>query len=132
MRPESNHCNSAPNSVLAFMIGFLFICPAIPACAQDNDRQLEFFETKIRPVLSKHCAECHSTDSKDVKGNLRLDSAAAMLRGGDSGAVLVKGNPEESLLIEALRYDGLEMPPEGRLPDHVGLRLPEPPLLGYH
>ena len=64
---------------------------------------IEFFEKKIRPVLVEHCYECHSADSKDVKGGLLLDSRMATRNGGESGAAVVPGKPGESLLLEALR-----------------------------
>lgn len=83
--------------------------------AADDAAKLEFFESKIRPMLIKHCYECHSAESKEIKGNLRVDSAAGLLKGGDSGPAIVPGKPDESPLIEALRYDGFEMPPAGRL-----------------
>ncbi len=81
--------------------------------------KLEFFEARIRPVLIKHCYECHSAKSEEIKGNLLVDSAAGLLQGGDSGPAIVAGKPNESPLIEALRYDGVEMPPAGRLPPNV-------------
>ena len=77
--------------------------------------QVEFFEAKIRPVLVGRCYECHSAKKADPDAGLRLDSAPAVLRGGDSGPVLVPGKPEESLLVEALRYESYEMPPDGKL-----------------
>lgn len=89
------------------------------AAADEPDRQLAFFEAKIRPVLIEHCYSCHAAESESVKGGLRLDSAAAMLSGGDSGPSLIKGKPDDSLLMAALRYDGLEMPPAGKLPEAI-------------
>ncbi len=83
--------------------------------AEDGD----FFERKIRPVLVKHCYECHSEKADVVQGDLRLDHRQAMMRGGDSGAAIVPGKPAESLLVAALRYEGLEMPPAGKLDDRV-------------
>ncbi|NQV28923.1 MAG: DUF1549 domain-containing protein [Rhodopirellula sp.] len=76
---------------------------------------LEFFEKDVRPLLVKHCYECHAKD--DVDGGLNLDSQAGVLKGGDSGAVVVAGDPDKSLLIEAVRYQNrdLQMPPKGRL-----------------
>lgn len=91
--------------------------PAFTLSADDEERQ--FFEQKIRPVLVEHCYSCHSNqavDAKKLKGELLLDSAAGLAAGGESGAVLVKGNSAESLLIKALKYDGIEMPPSGKLP----------------
>ena len=81
--------------------------------------QLEFFEAKIRPVLVQHCYECHSSDSKNVKGGLLLDTRAATLKGGDSGPAVVAKNVEDSLLISALKHESLEMPPKRKLPDAV-------------
>src|SRR5216110_769942 len=74
----------------------------------------EFFESKVRPVLAAHCLECHGTEKP--KGGLRLDGRDAMLKGGEGGPVVVPGKPEESPLIEAIRYDGgVQMPPKGML-----------------
>ena len=80
---------------------------------------LEFFETRIRPVLVRHCYECHSSASGEVKGGLRLDDRDGLQAGGDSGAVVVAGKPDESELLKALRYETVEMPPAGKLPDEV-------------
>ena len=80
---------------------------------------VEFFEARIRPVLVKHCYQCHAADSETVQGGLRLDTAHAIRMGGDSGSAIDIESPQESLLLSALRYEGLEMPPAGRLPDHV-------------
>jgi hypothetical protein len=84
---------------------------------------LQFFEQKIRPVLVEHCYKCHSAqarDDKKLQGDLYLDSAAGALAGGESGnPALVKGKSAESLLIKALKFDGLEMPPSGKLSDEI-------------
>lgn len=79
----------------------------------------EFFEQKIRPVLVKHCYECHSAKSKNVKGGLLLDSRAAVLAGGESGLIVVPRKIEDSPILDALRYESFEMPPAGKLPDRV-------------
>jgi hypothetical protein len=89
-------------------------------CADDvTPAGVVFFEKKIRPVLVKHCYACHSAAAKSVKGKLRLDSREASRRGGESGPAVVPKNVRESLLIDAIRYDGLEMPPKGKLPAAV-------------
>jgi len=80
---------------------------------------LKFFETKIRPVLVKHCYECHAADSKELGGKLRLDSREAILKGGESGSALIEGKPNASLIVQAMRYDGVEMPPDQPLPENV-------------
>ena len=84
-----------------------------------TQEQLDFFENRIRPVLIEHCFECHSDDAKTPKGGLRLDSRAAVLQGGDSGAAVVPGHAEQSILIEAVRYESLKMPPQGKLPEAI-------------
>ena len=86
---------------------------AAPADAAD----LAFFESKIRPLLIEHCYSCHSGDAKMIEGGLRVDGRERLLRGGDSGAAIVPGNAEESLLIKAIRYQAVEMPPQGKLAD---------------
>ena len=83
------------------------------------DERLDFFETKIRPVLVQHCYSCHAQDAKNVRDGLLLDSKAATLDGGESGAAVVPGKPDESLLLSALRHESFEMPPDQRLPDTV-------------
>jgi hypothetical protein len=81
---------------------------------------VEFFETKIRPVLVEHCYACHSTAAKKAKGGLRLDTREALRQGGDSGPAIVPGRAQDSLLLNALRQQGeLQMPPRGKLPDAV-------------
>ncbi|HEX4143156.1 MAG TPA: PSD1 and planctomycete cytochrome C domain-containing protein [Pirellulales bacterium] len=80
---------------------------------------LDFFEKKIRPVLVHNCYECHSGDAAKAKGHLLLDTRDGMLKGGDSGAAIVPEHADSSLLIEAIRYEGLEMPPKDQLPDEV-------------
>ncbi len=80
--------------------------------------QLAFFESRIRPVLIEHCLECHSNNDKQ-KGGLALTSRAALLRGGESGPAIVPGKPDASLLLEALKYESYEMPPNGKLPGRI-------------
>ena len=94
----------------------------LPGMAQGEDPgadAVDFFERKIRPVLVEHCYECHSADSEVVQGGLLLDSRAGLLAGGDSGPAVVPNEPQESLLLSALTYDGFEMPPSGKLPESV-------------
>ncbi len=90
---------------------------AAPAAGQTpNSTQADFFESRIRPVLVEHCYPCHSAAAPRIRGGLRLDTAASLLRGGDSGPVIDAGKPQDSLLIEALRHESLQMPPDRRLP----------------
>ncbi len=84
-----------------------------------DSEKSDFFEKRIRPVLVQHCYKCHSMDSKQAKGGLRLDSREAIRKGGDSGPAVIPGDTEESLLLQALAYDGsfYDMPPAGKLSD---------------
>lgn len=84
-----------------------------------GDERLEFFESKIRPVLVEHCYACHSAEGQQIEGGLRLDTRQAMLRGGESGPAVAPGNLEKSLLISAIKYESLEMPPDQKLPVDV-------------
>jgi hypothetical protein len=91
-----------------------------PATAASNGKaglnQAEFFEKSVRPLLAENCFACHGPTKQ--KGGLRVDSRAALLRGGDSGPAFVPGQPESSRLITAIHYDGdLRMPPKGKLAD---------------
>ena len=86
--------------------------------------QIDFFEKKIRPVLSDKCYKCHSEKADKVKGGLLLDTREGIRRGGDSGPAVVPGNLADSILIEAIHYTNKDsaMPPEksgGKLPDAV-------------
>ena len=74
-----------------------------------------YFETRVQPILTARCLKCHGGEAK-IKGNFRIDSRAAVLRGGDQGPAVTLERPEESLLLQAIHYDGLEMPPSGKLP----------------
>jgi hypothetical protein len=80
----------------------------------NNPSELEFFENKIRPVLAEHCYECHNSVKK-AKGDLVLDYKDGLLDGGESGPVLVPGNPKQSLLIQVLGHEikDLKMPKGG-------------------
>ena len=84
-----------------------------------DDAGIEFYEKKIRPVFVEHCHQCHAADSKILRGGLQVDSRMALMEGGDSGPAIVPGDPDESLLIQALRYESYEMPPKQKLADDV-------------
>ena len=105
---------------LAAMV--IALCLAVPVvAAEPSDRpgptaeQAHFFEMKIRPLLARRCLDCHGPDTQE--SGLRLDSLAGMLAGGDNGPAVVPGQPEKSLLVEAVNYASLEMPPDGKLDD---------------
>jgi hypothetical protein len=96
-------------------------CQAAPKTSDPRPSKegLDFFEKKIRPVLVHNCYECHSGNVAKAKAHLVLDTHDGLHKGGDSGAVVAPGHADNSLLIEAIRYEGLEMPPKGKLSDEV-------------
>ncbi len=78
--------------------------------------QIEFFESKVRPILAGNCYSCHSSRIQTPFANLRLDSRVGILKGGDSGPAVVPGNPSASRLVQTIRYAStLKMPPTGKL-----------------
>ncbi len=81
-------------------------------CRAESDD--DFFEARVRPLLVKHCLECHG--EKKQEGGLRLDSRDAWMRGGDRGETIIAGEPDKSLLIQAVRHDDpdLQMPPDNK------------------
>jgi hypothetical protein len=95
---------------------FAIIAPAAPVRGGDNH-----FEKNVRPLLVEKCQSCHGPDKP--KGGLRVDSRAALLKGGNTGPAIVPGKPAESLLVKAISYAGdLKMPPKGKLSDQeIGL-----------
>jgi cytochrome c553 len=85
---------------------------------QADEAELAFFENRIRPVLVEHCYSCHSAvavEAGELQAGLFVDTRSGLLRGGDSGAAVIPGDPDASPLIAALRYETYEMPPEGQL-----------------
>jgi hypothetical protein len=105
--PESSETPLAQNATAA---------TESPTAKPLSSAELAFFEGQVRPLLVKRCYECHSAEAEELKGGLALDSRAGWEIGGDSGAALAPGKPDESLLIEAVRYESVEMPPKGKLP----------------
>ena len=110
------------NTLTFRLLAGTFISFLIPSAVIAEDTRLDFFEKRIRPVLVSHCYKCHSAESADkgkLKGGLALDTRKGMLKGGENGASIIPGKPSESLLIKALKYSGLEMPPTQKLPPQV-------------
>jgi hypothetical protein len=94
------------------LVGAVAAINCVPVSA-DGDHE-RFFESQIRPLLAEHCLECHGTTEQS--GDLRLDSRVDLLKGGQSGPVVIPGKPNESRLIHAVRRtDDLAMPPENEL-----------------
>jgi len=86
----------------------------VAAAPKPDLKALEFFETKVRPLLAQKCFACHS--EKNTKGGLRLDTPAGFRKGGDLGPVVNAESPEKSRLLESVSYTkDLKMPPQGKL-----------------
>ncbi|MCA9266442.1 MAG: PSD1 domain-containing protein, partial [Planctomycetales bacterium] len=116
MKPSS--FRSLKCIVTAWMLGGCSLLPAKadePADAESALAGIEYFETHVRPLLEKHCYECHSESSRPVQGGLRLDDRQLTRRGGDSGPAVVPEDLDASLMLSALRYEDYEMPPNGQL-----------------
>ena len=103
--------------LLTWLAGNLILGKA--TAADLTPAQQDFFEIKIRPILADRCYKCHSTLAEKIKGGLLLDSREALLKGGDTGKVIVPGDSEASLLIKAVRYTDpdLQMPKDKKLDD---------------
>jgi len=105
---------------LRLSIGLLLVVIAAssPWASVDADDRLDFFESKVRPILVRRCQKCHGSQKRE--GGLRLDVKSGWEDGGDRGSAILPGKPEESLLVKAVRYidDDLQMPPSGKLPEH--------------
>ena len=102
-----------------FLIFLTALLPSVVSRATEpapDPEAIKFFESKVRPVLVARCLKCHGATQQ--KGELRLDSREAVLKGGEGGEVVVSGKPSESRLIEAINRTGLEMPPDAPLKEN--------------
>ena len=111
-RQQANHSTHAVTICLAVFLGAL-LCLGAEAAEPPLD---DFFENQIRPLLVRHCIDCHGP--KKSESGLRLDSIDAAIKGGDRGPAIVPGVPQESLILKALHHEAdLEMPPDEKLPN---------------
>ena len=106
------------------MILFLIALSLLGVAEALGQDRIDFFEKKIRPVLAERCYQCHSAEAARtgmLMGTLQLDTREGVQQGGSRGPAVVPGHPDQSMLIEALKYTNrnLQMPPGGRLPDSV-------------
>jgi hypothetical protein len=121
---ERQHVNPHSFSFLVLVL-FLSSGSALSSIAAPTalpPDQVEFFESKIRPILVDSCYPCHNAAEGKTKGSLALDTRDGLLKGGATGPGLIAGDPDKSLLIQAVRYtdEDLQMPP---LKDGVGGKL---------
>jgi Protein of unknown function (DUF1553)/Protein of unknown function (DUF1549)/Planctomycete cytochrome C len=100
-------------SILAAVLLF-----ALPGAARaDEPVNTEFFEKKVRPILAANCLTCHGKEKQ--KGELRLDTKAGFMKGGETGPLIVPGDPAKSRLLKAINYAdiSLQMPKKGKMSD---------------
>jgi hypothetical protein len=98
------------------MIATVVAIAATARADRPSSQAIEFFESKVRPILAENCFACHGPEKQ--KSDLRLDSRAALLKGASGEAVIVLGDPDRSPLIKAVRHIGdTKMPPKKKLPD---------------
>ncbi len=126
---SSSYLNSMPKpsnrlAELGLVVALAVLCPTVllsqEALPDDEMRHVEFFESHVRPALIEYCLDCHASET-EASGGLVLDSRAGWLAGGDSGAAIQPGEADQSRLLLAIEYEdsGLQMPPEGKLPEKV-------------
>lgn len=98
-----------------FILTGALLLTAISSAADDElaETDINFFETKIRPVLVKHCYDCHAGNKSE--GNLRVDLKHTLRKGGDRGPAVVPKHPNASVLLTAISHTDpdLRMPPKG-------------------
>ncbi len=82
-----------------------------PVKAQSNAASMEYYKTKVVPIFQANCYSCHG--GVNHKGKLTIDTKAGMFKGGHTGAVIVPGDPANSLLVKLIRHQG---PPDDPMP----------------
>src|SRR5262249_23931149 len=105
---------------LLLVTPFLLAAATLASAQPESADKEGFFEAKIRPLLMDRCFKCHGGEK--INNGLRVDSRAALVKGGYSGPAIVPGQAAKSLLMKALRHEkkaDLRMPPDGKLPDAV-------------
>jgi cytochrome c553 len=91
------------NLRLAVCIGLLLPAAASAQTPPREEALVDFFEKKVRPVLIENCYNCHSA-STNSKGGLRVDDRNGLVVGGNRGPAIIPGQPEKSLLLQAVRH----------------------------
>src|SRR3984957_20405343 len=100
------------------VVVFALLAESLMRAGPPSPEQIEFFEKRVRPVLTANCFACHGGASNPPMGGLRLDSREMLLRGGKRGPAVLPGDPDNSPLLKAVSYlHELKMPPAGKLAD---------------
>src|SRR5215211_1871743 len=93
------------------LLATLVLSACVIARGQESREAHDYFEREVRPILVDLCHKCHGPLKQE--NDLRLDSRAALLKGGVTGPAIVPGQPDKSLLIAAVRHEGdFQMPPK--------------------
>src|SRR5579864_5223452 len=79
------------------------------AANNSDDAGVQFFESRIRPLLVENCYKCHSATAKKLKANLYLDSRVGILKGGDNGPAIVARRPDQSRMMEAISWSNPDL-----------------------
>ncbi len=118
---ESPFMVGHPASVLSVAAWVFLLTPIL--CMSADSERIEFFESRIRPILAQDCYQCHNSEGT-AEGGLVLDHRDGLLEGGDRGPSIVPGDPAQSLLIQAIRHedDDLKMPSSGPKLDQAIVR----------
>ena len=109
---------SVARILIVAAIAASFLTARSANAADDNDaasfsRAEEVFANRVLPIFREKCFACHGDDADDIRGEFTMLTREGLLRGGESeNASLVPGKPQESPLLQAIRWDGLEMPPK--------------------
>lgn len=87
--------------------------PVASAESEFSDEDVQFFQENVVAILKDNCLRCHS--GAEPEGGLSLTTREGFLEGGDSGSSVDLQQHADSVLLQALNYDGYEMPPTGQL-----------------
>ena len=111
---ERGGMNISNRRLTVIACAVVFCLPSVVTLGQEADSSnpdnVAFFESRIRPVLVKHCYACHSVQAGKSEGGLLVDNRSGLLKGGESGPAVEPGDSDSSLLISAIRHEDFEMP----------------------
>lgn len=103
------------SSLLGSLTVIILVASTLWSAEEPDAAAIKFFDDEVKPILAQHCFKCHGPGDK-IKGGLRLTSRDSILKGGETGPAAALDDPQQSLLLTAVNYDELEMPPGGKLP----------------
>ncbi|MFO0870717.1 MAG: DUF1549 domain-containing protein, partial [Pirellulales bacterium] len=112
-RPARRPTRAGKNGWLALLL----VSVSPPGFTFGSTPDEDWFVERVQPILERRCLSCHSHRAGKMQGGLTLDSRSGWSTGGDSGPAVVPHQPDKSLLIQAVRRQSLEMPPDERLPE---------------